>query len=42
MAISLHLEPEVPPSSHPEELLGALWINEQRKRLWLNIFVWDR
>lgn len=42
MAIGLHLEPELPSSSQPEELLNALWTNELRKRTWLNLFVWDR
>ena len=42
MAIGLHLEPELPASSQPEELLDALWMNELRKRTWLNMFVWDR
>ncbi|KAG0650151.1 Short-chain dehydrogenase reductase [Hyphodiscus hymeniophilus] len=41
MAIGLHLEPEVPASSQPEALLDALWMNELRKRTWLNILVWD-
>jgi Fungal specific transcription factor domain len=42
IAIGLHIEPEVPSSSQLEELLDALWTNEIRKRLWLNIFCWDR
>lgn len=42
MAIGLHLEPEVPVSSKPEELLDALWMNEMRKRTWVNLVVWDK
>jgi Fungal specific transcription factor domain len=42
MAIGLHLEPQVSSSTHPEELLDALWNNELRKRTWLNLFVWDK
>lgn len=42
MAIGLHLEPEIPSSSRPEELLEALWVNELRKRTWLNLLCWDR
>jgi hypothetical protein len=42
LAIGLHLEPELPPSSKPEELLDMMWMNELRKRTWLNLFVWDR
>lgn len=41
MAIGLHLEPEMPLSSQPEALLNALWMNELRKRTWLNLFAWD-
>jgi hypothetical protein len=42
MATGLHLEPIVPSSSQPEALLDALWINELRKRTWLNLVVWDK
>jgi hypothetical protein len=41
MAIGLHLEPELPASTNPEELLATIWMNEQRKSTWLNIYVWD-
>ncbi|KAF2497066.1 hypothetical protein BU16DRAFT_348592 [Lophium mytilinum] len=41
MSIGLHLEPELPSSSKPEELLDSLWMNELRKRTWWNLFVWD-
>jgi hypothetical protein len=41
MAIGLHFEPEIPSTSHAEELLDYLWKSEMRKRTWLNIFVFD-
>ncbi|EHK17403.1 uncharacterized protein TRIVIDRAFT_1603, partial [Trichoderma virens Gv29-8] len=41
MAIGLHREPEIPVTSHAEELLDCLWKNEMRKRVWLNVFVFD-
>jgi len=40
-SLKLHIGPEVSPSSRPEELLDSLWTNEQRKRLWLNLLLWD-
>jgi hypothetical protein len=42
MAVGLHLEPELPSTSQPDALLDALWMNELRKRTWLNLFVWDK
>lgn len=42
MAIGLHQEPELPLSSKPEELLDTVWMNELRRRTWLNLFAWDR
>jgi len=42
MALGLHLDTEIPSSSNPEELLDALWMKEYRKRIWVNIFKWDR
>ncbi|KAF1991251.1 hypothetical protein K402DRAFT_369206 [Aulographum hederae CBS 113979] len=41
MAIGLHLEPEVPTTRNPEEFLETIWKNEQRKRTWVSLFVWD-
>ncbi|KAF2816414.1 uncharacterized protein BDZ99DRAFT_471641 [Mytilinidion resinicola] len=41
ISVGLHLEPELPSSSKPDELLDALWMNELRKRTWWNMFVWD-
>ena len=40
-SIGLHLEPEIPASNKIEDLLQTLWGNEERKRVWLNVFVWD-
>jgi hypothetical protein len=42
MTMKLHLEPDLPSSSLPEELLDAIWMNEIRKRTWLNLIVWDK
>jgi hypothetical protein len=42
MSINLHLEPSLPSSSQPEELLDAVWMNEVRKRVWMNLVVWDK
>jgi hypothetical protein len=42
MAMNLHLEPELPSSSQPEELLDVIWMNELRKRTWLGLVAWDK
>jgi len=42
MAIELHLEPEVSSSNNPEALLDTLWMKELRKRVWINLFNWDK
>jgi hypothetical protein len=42
MAIELYREPETPGSSQPEDLLDAIWMNELRKRTWINLVIWDK
>ncbi|KAE9986014.1 hypothetical protein EG328_006565 [Venturia inaequalis] len=41
MAIGLHLEPQLPSSNQPAALLDALWMNQLKKTIWMNLVCWD-